>query len=137
MELKTILKSILSKLKSLGAATEDTGWVNLTPAKGTWTFLKYRKVGNTVNIRGHATAYTWDGSIGELVVTLPEEIQPNESANIYFWGVVGGKRIAKLGISAAGKIFLDSILYIPDGSNVTTSMWLNFNITYMLGGGTT
>lgn len=134
MELKTILKSILSKLKSLGAATEDTGWVNITPTKGTWTYLKYRKIGETVNMRGHATAYTWAGAAGEKVAGLPTALTSKLPANIYFWGSCGGKRIAKMGIAPNGGLFLDSITYIPDGSNVTTSYWLNFNITYMLGG---
>lgn len=134
--LKAMLSNICLKIQSLCSATEDTGWVNLTPAKGTWSFLKYRKIGNMVNIRGHATAYTWDGSSGDDIANLPAAILPGESINLYFWGVCKGRQAAKLGINLAGKrIFLDSVTSLIDGSYITTSCWLNFNVTYFIGGG--
>lgn len=111
----------------------DTGWQSLTTSKGTWTLLKYRKIGNIVNVVGHASAYTWSGSSGDTIVTaangLPAGCRP--VSNIYFNANVSGTRLARGYIGTGGNIGIDWVANISNGSNYTSSTWLNFNITYI------
>lgn len=110
---------------------DDTGWVNITPSTGTWDYFQYRKIGNMVTIRGHASAYTWDGNGGQELGYISSETAPFLS-NVYIYPVVSGSRIAKGGINKNGKLFIDWVRTLSDGANYTTSTWMNINIIYFI-----
>ena len=120
-------------VSAINEVNEDTGWVNLTPTKGTWEYLKYRVIGNVVYIKGYATAYTWGGSAGEnFCTTVPTQYCPSND-NINVNGNSSGRRISRIYITPTGNIGLDYICVIDNGSLVTTSTWIRFNVSYPLG----
>lgn len=106
----------------------DTGWIDLDPLIGTWTYLRFRKCGSKVMIQGYASNFTWDGTIGIEITTIPEEYRPD--ARLYFNGNTGGYRFSRMGITTAGKIFLDWLIAISNGEQYKSSVWLSFTFEY-------
>ena len=109
---------------------KDSGWVDLTPTTGTWNYFRCRKYGKKVMIQGHASSYVWSGSNYHVITKteIPEEFRTD--AQLYFFASVSGKRIAKIGVTTAGNIFVDYVINISNGSDYTTSTWLNFTFEY-------
>ena len=109
----------------------DTGWVNLTPSTGTWSFLKCRRMGSMVYVKGHATSFSYPGN-GVVVTTLPEQFRPVGSI-IYVYGFLAGRRMARWYITEAGTVGIDWSANISDGSLYSNSAtWHDFSITYMV-----
>lgn len=104
-------------------------WISLTPKKGTWEFLEYRKIGNRVFIRGRATAYKWETD-SEIIADVPEEITPLKIT--YSYSHLSSGRIGRVGVNANGVLFYDWAKNISDASNYTTSNWLFFSFNYFL-----
>lgn len=108
---------------------EEPQWVNLTPKKGTWEFLEYKKTGNQVFIRGRATAYKWETG-SEIIADIPEEIIPLKI--IYSYSHLSGGRMGRVGVNANGVLFYDWARNISDASTYTTSTWHAFSFNYFL-----
>lgn len=112
---------------SLGLA--DTGWVDLTTTKGTWSYCQYRHKNGVVYIRGYATAYAWSGSVGDYVVaneTIPPQYRPPADTD----AVVrcGGTRWGQIVVNSEGGIYVDRVL--SGTTSYTTSSWIRFSVSY-------
>ena len=117
---------------NLGAVkAEDTGWVNLTTVKGTWSYCQYRYKNGVVYIRGLATAYAWSGSTGDALVannTIPSQYRPFYSVDLVLR--CPGARWGQVVATSEGGIFVDRIL---NGTTAyTSSNWIRFNGSYLL-----
>lgn len=121
---------LLTVLKRIAECLADTGWIDITPTKGTWNYLQYRKIGTRVTVRGYASFLAWAGSTGDAFAYLPTEVVP--PLNIYGYAEVGGARVSRFGISAAGRIYNDWTLALADGSSYTTAGWYMFRAQYDL-----
>jgi len=55
----------------------DTGWINLTPATGTWTSLRYRRIGKLVQVEGYASSLTVSNGAAGTIATIPSEYRPS------------------------------------------------------------
>lgn len=107
----------------------DTGWVDLTTTKGTWSYCQYRYKNGVVYIRGYATAYAWSGSVGDYVVaneTIPSQYRP--LADIDSVVRCGGTRWGQIVINAEGGIYVDRVL--SGTASYTTSSWIRFSVSY-------
>ena len=107
----------------------DTGWVNLTTKKGTWSYCQYRYKNGVVYIRGYATAYAWSGSTPDVIVengTIPEAYRP--SADVDCVVRCAGARWGQIGVGVTGSIYVDRIL--NGTASYTTSNWIRFNASY-------
>ena len=128
--LQTTAKSdLVSSINEVSGKIEDTGWINLTTAKGTWNYFRCRKIGKVVHIQGRASAYAWGGS-AENIVTIPAGLRPAEA--LYTYGFTSGYRIDRWYINTSGTMGVDYSINISNGSNYTTSNWHSVNITYMI-----
>ena len=121
--------NVQDAIDGLNSNLQDTGWVNLTPLKGTWNFLQIRKIGKKVIIRGYASSITWETS-GETLAIIPSEYRPTYITSVFANAI--GKRIAKVGVNTTDSLFLDWIINLNDGSNHKSDVWLMFNIYYYL-----
>lgn len=108
----------------------DTGWVNLTPSTGTWSYLKCRRIGNIVYVRGYATSFSYSGT-ATVLTTLPTQFRPTDI--IYVYGFLAGRRMSRWYITDAGNLGIDWAANISDGSVYTdNATWHEFNTTYMV-----
>ena len=117
---------------NLGAVkAEDTGWVNLTTVKGTWSYCQYRYKNGVVYIRGLATAYAWSGSTGDFLVaneTIPSQYRPSDSVDLVIR--CAGTRWGQAVVTIEGGMYVDRIL---NGTTAyTSSNWIRFNGSYPL-----
>lgn len=106
----------------------DTGWINFTAVKGTWSYLQYRKVGNMVTVRGFASAFAWSGSTGDNFANIPSGFRPNQQ--MYFYGCQSGARLSRLYITGAGNIGMDFLVNLSNGSSYTGSTWFAFYFSF-------
>lgn len=128
--LETTTKTdVVSAINEVNDKLDDSGWINLTTAKGTWSYFRCRKIGKIVEIQGRASAYAWGGS-AENIVTLPEGFIPSES--IYEYGFTSGIRIDRWYINTDGTMGVDYSANISNGSVYTTSNWHSIFVTYMV-----
>lgn len=109
----------------------DTGWISITPIRGEWSYLEYRRMGDLVTIRGHATEFTWNGSPECKIVSLPEDILPKDpdKINILRWFNTSGRNIVKGGISSTGDLLIVGFYSLVDGeypSGHETTLDINF-----------
>lgn len=93
--------------------------------------FKYRRIGDLVNVKGHCSTFTWDGSGTVKIGTVPAEIAPTNTIE-YLVTTCAGRRIVRMGVHTNTNVFLDYIANINDNSNCTTSVWLFFNFCYLL-----
>lgn len=107
----------------------DDGWHNISSTKGTWSYLRYRRIAKMVEVEGYATAYTWSGS-GETFAILPDGLRPHSA--IYMYGYLTGIRMARMYIATGGGIGVDWVININNGSNYTSSSWLRFHTIYFI-----
>lgn len=122
MNVKKLLQKIVENQR-------DTGWVNLTTQKGTWSYCQYRYKNGVVYIMGYATAYAWGGSTGEFFVangTIPSQYR--QSHDIDCNVRCGGTRWGQIVVTASGGIFVDRIL--NGTTSYTSSSWFRFNVSY-------
>lgn len=108
----------------------DGQWHNLTPTKGTWSILRYKKIGDIVFIEGATTSYTYSGST-DYIFTVPSEIKPSGSS-LYFNCNLSGARIGRWGIDTAGQGFIDWLKNLNDGTDYKTATWVRLCATYMI-----
>lgn len=107
----------------------DTGWVDLTTQKGTWSYCQYRYKNGVVYIRGYATAYAWSGSVGDYIVaneTIPSQYRP--PADIDAIVRCGGTRWGQIVVNQNGGIYVDRVL--NGTASYTTSSWIRFSVSY-------
>ena len=109
----------------------DTGWVDITPLHGTWTYLQYRVVNdNHVYIRGYATSFAASSSTGYMVSTdIPTEYRP--TSNQYFYGHLAGSRMSRWFITSTG-LGIDWAVTISSGDKYTTATWHYFSFDYFI-----
>lgn len=107
----------------------DSGWINLSPTKGTWSYLRYRKIAKMVEIEGYATAYTWSGN-SENFTMMPAGLRPPNQ--IYVYGYLSGSRIARMYVAAGGGVGIDWAVNISNGSNYTSNSWYRFHTVYFI-----
>lgn len=125
----TAKNSVVNAINEIQAEVDNSGWVNLTSEKGSWSSLRYRKVGKIVTIEGYASSYTWGGS-NEIIASIPEEIRPTVIKYIY--GFSASKTMSRLYVAPGGGLGIDWMIAITNGANYTSDTWLAFCITYML-----
>ena len=122
MNVKKLLQKIVENQK-------DTGWVNLTTQKGTWSYCQYRYKNGIVYIRGYATAYAWSGSTGDVIVaagTIPSQYRPLDTVDLVIR--CGGTRWGQAFVTKEGGILVDRIL--NGTASYTSSSWIRFNGSY-------
>lgn len=122
MNVKKLLQKIVENQK-------DTGWVNLTTKKGTWSYCQYRYKNGVVYIRGFATAYAWSGSTGDLIVaneTIPSQYRPLVDVDLVVR--CGGTRWGQIVVNQNGGIYVDRVL--NGTASYTSSSWIRFSISY-------
>ena len=122
MNVKKLLQKIVENQK-------DTGWVNLTTKKGTWSYCQYRYKNGVVYIRGYATAYAWSGSTGDVIVaagTIPSQYRPPDNVDLVIR--CGSTRWGQVFVNSEGGIMVDRIL--NGTASYTTSSWIRFNGSY-------
>lgn len=111
----------------------DTGWIDLTPSTGTWSYLRYRVIGKTVYVEGYASSFKYSGSATEIVSTanaIPQQYRPSEIKYVY--ASCGGRRIARFYITADGRIGDDWTCDISNGNLYTTAIWHHFHTSYVI-----
>ena len=107
----------------------DTGWVDLTTTKGTWSYCQYRYKNGVVYIRGYATAYAWSGSVGDYIVaneTIPSQYRPLVDVDLVVR--CGGTRWGQIVVNQNGGIYVDRVL--SGTTSYTTSSWIRFSVSY-------
>lgn len=113
---------------------EDTGWQPLTLVSGVTAGSigrtpSYRRIGKTVYI--DATFAFTKGSSGMNLATIPAEVAP--TAQMYVFTNLGGSRIARTYITAAGTIGCDWIYNLNATSQYTGSVaWYQFTTSYLI-----
>lgn len=105
---------------------ESTEWQNATLNSGVTGFIRYRKQGKRVYVEGNVT--TSVPSESRNLTQLPTEYRP-KNQNYVFWACSGG-RICRGFAQTDGRIVAEWIKNISDGSNYTSSTWLNVRIDY-------
>lgn len=102
-------------------------WKDLTPTNGTWDFLQYKKDGNHVLIRGHATSFNYSL---EKICTLPDEIIP--SVTKYAYCFVQGGRIGRVYVNTSGVLGKNWAYTLSTGTTeeYTGTGWLQIRIEY-------
>lgn len=111
----------------------DTGWQEIVATKGTWGTLRYRVVGKEVFVEGSASSYAWSGSSGDTIkdTAIPPEYCPTNYSK--HWIIrAGGVRIALLYLTTAGKLGIDYIVNVSNGSNYTSAVALDFQVSYLI-----
>lgn len=89
----------------------------MTASTGTWTKLRYRKIGNMVYVEGYGT-FTYGGSTISFA-TIPTGYRPSISK--YTIAAAGGKTVSRFGITSEGNLFCDWTINVSNGSDATTA----------------
>ena len=111
----------------------DTGWINITATKGTWSILRYRVIGKTVHIEGNASSFKWSGSGGDSIKdsAIPSEYCPPNWSR-HFIVRTSGSRLCNFYVTTAGNIGVDYIINVSNGSNYTTATGIDFQVSYLI-----
>ena len=125
----TAKDSVVNAINEIQTEVDNSGWVNLTSEKGSWSSLRYRKIGKIVTIEGYASSYTWSGN-SEIFASIPEGIRPSVIKYIYGYSV--SKTMSRLYVAPGCAIGIDWMIGITNGANYTGDTWLSFSVTYML-----
>ena len=110
---------------SVAGVNDDTGWVDLTPIKGTWSYLQYRRRKNKATIRGYASSFSFGTNV--KICDFPDEIIPPQTQ--YCYASLGGTRISRVFANTGGELGVNWA-YNVDGTAYTSSSWLNINFEY-------
>lgn len=90
-------------LQELISKTKDTGWIEATLVNGKRaSYTGYRKVGNTVYLRGKIKDIS---ATGTVLFYLPEEYIPEQSCSIVCGG--NGSNHGLIGITNSGSVILN------------------------------
>lgn len=112
----------------------DSGWKTLSLNSGISVGSlcgtpSYKKVGHKVYIRG-GISFTAQGTNTIMVCTIPSAIKPTHS--IYKMTSLSGHRLARIGVSTGGNLFIDWVFNI-DGTACTSNIrWLDINISFWI-----
>lgn len=112
-----------------GVDYTDTGWVNITPTKGTWNHLRVRRIGKIVYIDGDASSYAWSGS-SENFGTIPAGFRPSSHTYTYSFSAV--HTMGRIYITTAGTLGFDWVININNGANYTTATWMRFKHSFFI-----
>ena len=109
-----------------GGAVQDTGWVQIDGWSSGWSHsarpVKYRKIGNYVELRGALLNSTFTGSLTTIGM-LPEAIRPPQ--NLIVQLPINGTAIRAAALNATGELQVY-------GSSASTSWWNFDSIGYLL-----
>ena len=112
-------------LTMLTAEHKDTGWVNITTTKGTWSYCQYRVKNGFFYVRGYATACAWSGSTPDMIVasgTIPQQYRPLYNFDLMVR--IAGERWGQILLWSDGGMAIDRIL--NGTSSYTKSTWFRF-----------
>lgn len=124
------------KVKALQKATGK--WTALPLASGITAYSSafgasplgvpaYIVSGGICHIVGSVNA-AYNGSASTLLATLPAGARP--ASSVYALATCGGKRLARIFVNVSGSLRLEWIVNLSDGSNYTTSTWVEVNMEY-------
>lgn len=105
---------------------ESTEWKNATLNSEVTGYIRYRKQGKRVYVEGTVTTSVPSGS--RNLTQLPTEYRP-KNQNYVFWACSGG-RICRGFAQTDGRIVAEWVKNISNGSDYTSSTWLNVRIDY-------
>ena len=98
-----------SEWRRVGGAwvNQDTGWVTITPnaAYSTGTNLKYRRIGQRVQIQGSGVRNSGNLTSADVIATLPGTVWPAASLNRLWPG--NSSAIIKAQIQSDGDLFVN------------------------------
>jgi hypothetical protein len=128
--LNTTEKSnLVSAINEVQESVEDTGWINLTPATGTWTSLRYRVVGKLVQIVGYASSLTVSNASVGTVATMPSDYKP--SVTVYSFATGASSWFGRVNINQVnGNVIIDGCRTINGAYSGTG--YAGFNLMYFL-----
>lgn len=112
-----------------GVDYTDTGWVNLTPSRGTWNHLRVRRIGKVVYLDGDASSYAWSGS-SENFGKIPVGFRP--SSHTYTYSFSTAHTLGRIYITTAGTLGFDWLININNGANYTTATWIRFKQSFFI-----
>ena len=107
----------------------DTGWINLTPATGTWTSLRYRVIGKLVQIVGYASSLKVTNGSAGVIGAVPEEYIP--SVAVYSFATGASAWVGRANVNSVnGNIIIDAARTINGAYSGTG--YCGFNIMYFI-----
>ena len=114
--------TVVSSFSTLQNGLSDTGWITLADN------VKYRKIGNIVEVRGTYTAPNSGG--GMTIGTLPSGYRPSNSS-VYNTNSINStaSNIYYTSVSPAGVVVISGM----SGSTFTKDSTYNVNIMFMVG----
>lgn len=90
--------------------------------------IRWRKAGKHIYISGGISA-TYAGS-NLVLFTLPEGARPAYKT-LYFMRACSGSRLARVGVSTNGNVFINWVKNISDASNYTSAaVWIDCNFDF-------
>lgn len=119
--------------RALGTGASDSGWINISATKGTWSVLRYRVIGKLVYIEGSSSSFKWSGSGGDNIKAsaIPSEYCPPNYSRHYIIRTAGS-RLCNLYVTTAGNIGVDYIINVSNGGNYTTAVAIDFQVSYLI-----
>lgn len=111
-------------------ATLNSGVKATNTGLGGFKGIRYRKIGNHVYVIGSIST-TWDGTNPVVLTTLPEGYRPK--LNNYVFCPLTSSNIARIYIANDGKVILEWVKSIVNGSNVTTELsWVGVKADFFV-----
>ena len=117
------------RLASQNDLPQDTGWINLTPSMGTWSSLRYRKIGKLVQIEGYASSLKVTNGVVGTIATIPSGYRPSSHQYGIATGVSGWTGRANVNANN-GVIYMDACK-VNSGAYAGTG-YAAFNIMYFI-----
>ena len=108
----------------------DSGWVNCTTSKGTWSYCQVRKIGKVVHLRGYATSL---GAPSGTIFTIPSGYRPSQAENAFGQaGWVSAPTISRWYFNTDGACGMDWNLSLVNGTNITENTWKRVSATWFV-----
>lgn len=99
----------------------DSGWQNITPTTGTWSYCQIRRIGKVVHFRAYASSL---GVPSGAFITIPAGYRPSQNENAYGEnGWVSAPTIARWWFNTDGSVGIDWSLSLVNGTNITENTW--------------
>lgn len=124
-------------ISSISQVGSNPTWTTLTVASSDITtpstdgdgVLRCARIGKHVFLRGSILATIASGTI-KLISTLPTEFRP--SGVIHWFPGCGGNNSCRAYVHTDGRIVIEWILKLSNGSAFTTQTWFDFNFDYWI-----
>lgn len=126
----TAQNNLVAAINEVNTKVTDTGWQNLSADYGTWSYLKYRKIGNRVTVKGRCESFKFNGSTYKNIGTMPSGYRPTEM--LYLLTPSIGRTLVRYVFESDGKFGIDWGINIADGSYKTDSSWTEFYMEYYI-----